>query len=167
MAIFTAVHVAFSLIGIVTGLVVLRGFLVGVWKNTWNLAFLTTTALTSATGYGFPFVRLLPSHIVGALSLVALAVATFALYGRRLAGRWKRVYVVGAVVALYFNVFVLVVQSFLKVPSLHALAPTQSEPPFAIVQLAVLVLFVTVGIMAFIRSSRRPWSTAPTAAPQA
>ena len=154
MAIFTAVHVALSLIGIVSGLVVLGGFLVGSWKNAWNLVFLTTTALTSATGYGFPFERLLPSHIVGALSLVVLAVATFALYGRHLAAGWKRTYIVSAVVALYFNVFVLVVQSFLKVPALYAVAPTQSEPPFAIAQLAVLVLFASAAVTAFIRSNR-------------
>ena len=163
MAIFTAVHVALSLIGIVAGLVVLGGFLVGAWKNTWNLVFLTTTALTSITGYGFPFERVLPSHIVGGLSLVVLALGTFALYGRHLAGGWQRTYVASAVVALYFNVFVLVVQLFLKVPALHALAPTQSEPPFAIAQLAVLVLFAAVGITAVVRSSRWRFST-PTSA---
>jgi hypothetical protein len=164
MAIFTAVHVALSLIGIVTGLVVLGGFLMGSWKNTWNLVFLTTTALTSATGYGFPFDHLLPSHIVGALSLVVLAAAMFALYGRHLAGGWKRTYVVSAVVALYFNAFVLVVQSFLKIPALHALAPTQSEPPFAIAQLAVLVLFAAAGVTAFVRSNQWRLPTTPTRA---
>jgi hypothetical protein len=154
MAIFTSVHVVLSLIGIVSGLVVLGGFLVGSWKNAWNLVFLTTTALTCATGFGFPFERLLPSHIVGALSLVVLAVATFALYGRHLAGGWKRTYVVSAVVALYFNVFVLVVQSSLKIPALHVLAPTQSEPPFAIAQLGVLVFFAAAGVTAFVWSNQ-------------
>jgi hypothetical protein len=116
--------------------------------------FLATTALTSATGYGFPFHELLPSHIVGAVSLAVLALAAFALYGRKLAGGWKKTYVVSAVAALYFNVFVLVVQAFLKVPTLHALAPTQSEPPFAVAQLVVLLMFVAAGVVAVSRSSR-------------
>src|SRR6516164_7848169 len=108
MSTFTAVHVALSLIGIVTGLVVLAGLLSGRWHDTWNVVFLASTVLTSVTGYGFPFEHLLPSHIVGALSLAVLALATFARYGRGLAGGWKRTYVVSAIVALYFNVFVLV-----------------------------------------------------------
>src|SRR5215470_277194 len=156
MTTFTLVHVALSLIGIVSGLVMLAGFLTGQRFQTSNVVFLATTVLTSATGFGFPFEHLLPSHIVGALSLVILAVALYAMYGRRLAGPWKRVYIVCAVLALYFNVFVLVVQSFMKVPALHDLAPTQSEPPFAIAQLAVLVLFLAVGIVVVLRSARWP-----------
>jgi hypothetical protein len=154
MTTFTAVHVALSLIGIATGLVVLAGFLTRRWLNLWNSAFLLTTALTSATGFGFPFDHLLPSHIVGALSLVVLALAAFARYGRHLAGGWKKTYVVSAVVALYFNVFVLVVQAFMKVPALHALAPTQAEPPFAIAQLAVLLIFAAAGTVAVVQSKR-------------
>jgi hypothetical protein len=152
MATFTAVHVALSLVGIATGLVALVGFLTQRSLNLWNNTFLLTTALTSATGFGFPFEHLLPSHIIGALSLAVLALAAFARFARHLAGGWNRTYVVAAVVALYFNVFVLVVQAFLKVPALHALAPTQAEPPFAIAQGAVLLMFVAAGIAAFIRS---------------
>jgi hypothetical protein len=154
MSTFTAVHVVLSLLGIATGLVVLVGFMTQRWLDPWNSAFLVTTALTSATGFGFPFERLLPSHVVGALSLAVLALAAFARYARHLGGGWKRTYVISAVVALYFNVFVLVVQAFLKVPTLHALAPTQTEPPFAIAQLAVLLLFAASGIVAFMQSKR-------------
>ena len=150
----TAFHVAISLIGIVSGLVVLTGFLSGSALGIWNAVFLVSTVLTSATGFGFPFERLLPSHIVGVISLVILAFAVYALYGQRLAGPWKRVYILSAVAALYFNVFVLVVQSFLKVPTLHEIAPTQSEPPFAIAQLVVLVLFAAAGTVAVRRSEK-------------
>jgi len=155
MATFTAVHVGLSLIGILTGIIALIGFLTRSRLTTWNAVFLATTALTSLTGYGFPFERLLPSHIVGALSLVVLAIAAFARYGRQLAGGWNRTYVVTATFALYFNVFVLVVQSFMKVPALHDLAPTQSEPPFAVAQLIVLLIFVVAGASAFVRA-RQP-----------
>jgi hypothetical protein len=116
--------------------------------------FLATTAATSLTGYGFPFDHLLPSHIVGAISLVVLALAIYARYGRHLSGGWRTVYVIGATTALYLNVFVLVVQSFMKVPVLHDLAPTQSEPPFAVAQLAVLILFIVLGTLA-VRGSRK------------
>jgi hypothetical protein len=152
MATFTAIHVVLSLVGIVTGLVVLVGFLTHRSLNIWNSVFLLTTALTSATGFGFPFEHLLPSHVIGAVSLLVLALATFARYARHLRKGWTRTYVVSAVVALYFNVFVLVVQAFLKVPALHALAPTQSEPPFAIAQIAVLLMFVVAGVAAFVQS---------------
>jgi hypothetical protein len=148
----TLVHVLISLIGIVSGLVVMLGLLAGKRLDKTTAVFLATTVLTSLTGYGFPFDHLLPSHIVGAISLVVLAVAIYARYAGHLAGRWRVTYVVGAVLALYFNVFVLVVQAFLKVPFLHAMAPTQSEPPFAGVQLVVLVLFILTGILAVRRS---------------
>jgi len=92
--------------------------------------------------------HLLPSHVVGAISLVVLAIAIYARYARKQAGRWRTTYVICAIVALYMNVFVLVVQSFMKVPGLHALAPTQSEPPFAIAQLVVLVIFIGLGALA-------------------
>jgi len=153
MAAYTAVHVALSLVGILTGLVVLAGLLSRRWLPAWNATFLVTTALTSLTGYGFPFHQLLPSHIIGALSLVVLALAAFALYGRKLAGGWKRTYIFSAVLALYFNVFVLVVQAFLKVPALHALAPTQAEPPFAVAQIAVLLIFMVAVVVACWRAS--------------
>ena len=115
--------------------------------------FLLFTILTSATGFLFPFTQLLPSHMVGILSLVLLAIACIALYGMKLAGVWRPVYVVTAMVSLYLNVFVLVIQSFLKVPALHALAPSvpPTGPVFAVVQGIVLVFFVVVIIGAWRR----------------
>jgi hypothetical protein len=145
---FTLIHVVISLIGIGTGAVVSLGMLSGKRLDGWTALFLASTAATSVTGFGFPFDHLLPSHIVGIISLVVLAVASYARYGQRLAGGWRTAYVVGAVAAFYFNVFVLVVQLFRRVPALTALAPTQSEPPFAIAQLGVLVLFIALGVMA-------------------
>ena len=149
---YTLVHVVFSLIGIASGFVVVLGLIAGRRLNLSNALFLGTTVATSVTGYGFPFDHLLPSHIVGAISLIVLAVAIYARYARHLAGRWRVAYVISAVAALYFNCFVLVVQAFLRVPALNALAPTQSEPPFAVAQLAVLVLFIVLGFLAVRRS---------------
>jgi hypothetical protein len=151
LATYTAVHVIISLIGIVSGLIVAAGLLSSKRLDQWTKLFLSTTALTSITGFGFPVDHLLPSHVVGALSLLVLAIAIFARYGRRMAGAWRWTYAVTAMVALYFNVFVLVVQLFQKVPALKALAPTQSEPPFAVVQLVVLAVFVTLTFKASIR----------------
>jgi len=145
---FTLLHVVVSLIGIGSGLIVLYGMLRGRRMDSGTALFLLTTLLTSLTGYGFPFHELLPSHIVGAISLVLLAAAIVARYVRHLVGGWRSTYVITAITALYLNVFVLVVQLFLKVPGLHALAPTQKEPPFLIVQLAVMALFVVLGIFA-------------------
>jgi hypothetical protein len=124
---------------------VLVGFLKNRSPDPWVMIFLVTTILTSATGFLFPFEKLLPSHIVGIISLVVLAVALVARYSMKLAGRWRAVYVITSVVALYFNVFVLVVQSFLKVGPLHALAPNGNEPPFAVAQLIVLAAFGYLG----------------------
>jgi hypothetical protein len=138
---FTFAHTVISLIGIVSGLVVLYGLLQNRLFGRWNGVFLVTTIATSVTGFGFPFDRLLPPHKVGILSLVLLAIALVALYAFRLAGGWRRTYVITAMVSLYLNVFVLVVQLFQKVPALHALAPTQKEPPFAIAQVIVLLIF--------------------------
>lgn len=145
---YTILHVIISLIGIGSGLVVVFGFLNGKRLNRWTELFLVTTVLTSVTGFGFPFTHLLPSHIVAIISLAVLVVAIAALHGFHLAGAWRSTYVVTAVAALYFNVFVLVVQLFLKVPALHALAPKGSEPPFAIAQLVVLAAFIVLGIFA-------------------
>jgi hypothetical protein len=142
LATYTLLHVVISLVGIGTGLVVLFGMLNSKKLNGWTGTFLATTALTSITGYGFPFEKLLPSHIIGAISLVLLAFSIFALYGRHLKSAWRSIYVVGALLALYLNIFVAIIQSFLKIPTLKALAPTQKEPPFQITQLLVLVLFV-------------------------
>jgi hypothetical protein len=148
MPTFTAVHVAISLAGIASGLVVLYGMLTANAMSRWTAIFLATTVATSATGFGFPFEQLLPSHIVGAISLVVLAAAAVARYVKHLSGAWRLVYVITATLALYLNVFVLVVQLFRRVPALHDLAPTQSEPPFALAQLVVLVLFVALGVAA-------------------
>jgi hypothetical protein len=145
---FTTVHVVVSLIGIATGLVVLFGLLTAKRFDGWTAIFLVTTVLTSVTGFGFPFEHLLPSHKVGIISLVLLAIAILAHYGLHLAGAWRWIYAVCATMALYLNVFVLVVQSFEKVPALKAMAPTQSEPPFLVAQVIVLLLFIVLGIFA-------------------
>jgi hypothetical protein len=145
---FTQFHVALSLVGILAGLVALFGVFGSKTLATWTMVFLVTTVLTDVTGYFFPRDHILPSHIVGAISLVVLAIAIFALYSRQLAGAWRWIYVVTAVLALYLNVFVLVVQAFLKVPSLKALAPTGSEPPFVVAQGVVLLFFVVLCVVA-------------------
>jgi hypothetical protein len=145
---FTQVHVVISLTGIFTGLVVLFGMFRANRLNSWTAVFLATTVLTSVTGFFFPFTKLGPPHVVGILSLVVLAVAILALYGYGLAGSWRWLYVAGAVVALYFNVFVGVVQAFQKLSFLAPLAPTQSEPPFLIAQAAVLATFIALGVVA-------------------
>src|ERR1700674_1216199 len=137
---FTMLHVIISLIGVVSGLVVLSGLLGSKVMPSWTALFLVTTILTNATGFLFPFDKLLPSHIIAIISLVLLAIACIALYVMKLAGAWRWIYTLTALIALYLNVFVLVIQSFLKIGPLHALAP--SEPPFAIVQGIVLVFFI-------------------------
>jgi hypothetical protein len=145
---FTLVHVLISLTGIGSGLIVLYGLLTAKRLDSWTAVFLVTTVLTSLTGYLFPVEHILPSHIVGAVSLVALAIALVARYARRMEGSWRWIYVVSALIALYLNVFVLVVQSFMKVPAVHALAPTQKEPPFLVVQVTVMAIFVVLGVFA-------------------
>ncbi|PYV71095.1 MAG: hypothetical protein DMG97_17305 [Acidobacteria bacterium] len=150
-ATYTFWHVLISLVGIVSGLIVVYGFLIGKRLDGLTAVFLTTTVLTSLTGFGFPFEHLLPSHKVAIISLVILAVAIPARYVFHLAGKWRAVHVVGAATALYLNVFVLVVQSFLKVPALKALAPTQKEPPFLVAQLLVLLIFATLTVFATVR----------------
>jgi len=148
---FTVVHVVLSLLGIFSGVIVLFGMFRSQRLHGWTALFLATTVLTSVTGFFFPRDHLLPSHIVGVISLVVLAVAILALYGYRLARSWRWIYVASAGVALYLNVFVGVVQAFQKLPFLQPLAPTQSEPPFLITQLVVLALFVGLTIVAVIR----------------
>jgi len=147
------VHVIISLIGIASGLIVLAGLLRGQLLTMWNGLFLITTVLTSVTGFGFPYTKLTPGIILGILSLIVLAIAIFALYGRRLNGSWRRTYVITAMIALYFNVFVLVAQIFEHVPAFHALAPTQTEGPFKLAQLLLLVVFAVL-IGAATRKSR-------------
>lgn len=145
---YTTIHVVISLIGIVSGIVVLAGMLANRRLDRWTALFLATTVLTSVTGFCFPFREVTPGIVLGVLSLIALVLAIVARYVRQMAGGWRRTYVIAAVVSLYFNVFVLVVQSFEKVPALHALAPTQKEAPFGITQLAVLIAFAVLGVMA-------------------
>ncbi|MCX7312602.1 MAG: hypothetical protein WCG92_06160 [Hyphomicrobiales bacterium] len=148
LATYTIIHVIISLIAIAAGFIVVFGMLQGNRMAQWTAVFLFTTILTSLTGFGFPFEHILPSHAVGALSLLFLAVAVYAVYGGRLRGAWRSTYVVTAVIALWFNVFVLIVQSFQKVGFLKPLAPTQSEPPFLIAQLAGLGLLAVLGFLA-------------------
>ena len=143
---FTLFHVALSLVGIVAGVVVAAAMLGSKTANGWTALFLATTVLTSVTGFLFPSDKVLPSHIVGVISLLVLIIAIAALYGYRLARSWRWIYVVSALVALYLNVFVLVAQAFLKVAVLNALAPTQSDPGFIIAQLIVMAIFVVLGI---------------------
>jgi hypothetical protein len=144
---FTLLHVMISLIGIIAGLIALSGWLKADPSRTATAIFLATTILTSLTGFLFPFTKLLPSHIVGIISLVLLAFATFALYGRHLSGVWRPIYTVTATLALYLNAFVLIVQSFLKVPLLKAWAPTQTEPAFLVAQGAAFVLFLVLTVL--------------------
>jgi hypothetical protein len=145
---FTTLHVIISLVAIAAGVVVLVGMLAGRSPGGMTALFLATTALTSMTGFLFPFDHLLPSHIVGIISLVALAVALLALYGFHLRGAWRWLYVVGALLAFYLTAFVGVVQAFQKLGVLHPLAPTQSEPPFLAAQIGLLVLFLVLGFLA-------------------
>ena len=145
---FTLLHVLISLAGIGSGFVVVYGLLTRRPLEGWTKIFLATTALTSLTGFLFPVEHLLPSHVVGLISLVALTIAIVARYALHLDGAWRWIYVVCAVLALYLNCFVAVVQSFLKVPALKVLAPTQKEPPFLMAQLAVMAIFVVLGIVA-------------------
>jgi hypothetical protein len=145
---FTTLHVIISLIGIVTGIVVVLGMLSGRKLGGWTAMFLATTVLTSATGFLFPFTKLLPSHVVGIISLVVLAAVVLALYVFRLDGPWRWIYVAGAVLALYLNAFVAVVQAFQKLAFLQPLAPTQAEAPFIVAQVAVLAIFAALGFLA-------------------
>jgi hypothetical protein len=146
LATFTMVHVIISLIGIVSGILVMFGLLGSNRKPGMTAIFLLFTILTSATGFLFPFTKLLPSHMIGILSLVLLAIACIALYGLKLSGPWRWIYVVTAMISLYLNIFVLIIQGFLKIPVLHALAPSvpPAEPPFAVVQGLVLLFFIIV-----------------------
>jgi hypothetical protein len=140
------VHVVISLIGILSGFVAVFGLLSAKRLDGWTAIFLATTVLTSVTGFFLPAAHLMPSHIVGIISLVVLAVAILARYGYHLAGGWRWIYAVSAVLALYLNFFVLIAQAFQKVPALKALAPTGSEPPFVIAQAIALIVFIALGI---------------------
>jgi hypothetical protein len=148
LAAFTAFHVLLSLIGIGAGFIAIFGLIGGRWLGLWISTFLWTTVLTSVTGFFFPFKGVTPGIILGIISLVVLAVRLFALYSKKLSGGWRTAFVITAVMAEYFNFFVLIAQSFQKVPALHALAPTGSEGPFKIAQLVALIVFVVLGFLA-------------------
>jgi hypothetical protein len=148
VAAFTQFHVVLSLVGIASGFLVVFAMLGVNRVPTMTAIFLLTTVATSATGFLFHFASFGPPEIVGVISLVVLAVAILALYAYKLAGSWRWIYVASAVFALYLNVFVGVVQTFQKMPFFHALAPTQTEPPFAVAQGLVLIVFVALGIWA-------------------
>jgi hypothetical protein len=153
---FTLFHVLISLIGIFTGFVAVFGMIAGKRLDGWNAAFLTTTALTSITGFLFPFHKVTPGIILGIISLIVLAVAIPARYVKHLECAWRKIYAVTATMALYFNVFVLVAQLFAKVPALHALAPKGNEPPFLVSELVVMALFIVLGVAAAIKFHPEP-----------
>lgn len=142
---FTLIHVLLSILGIITGLVMVGGFISGVRLDRWTAFFFVTTVLTSITGFGFPFTTLLPSHMVGALSLMILPVALAARYWKCLEGGWRKTFVITSVAALYLNVFVLFAQMFQKVPALFSIAPTPEAPAFGVTQLFILALFIGMG----------------------
>jgi hypothetical protein len=151
MIVFTLIHTLISLVAIVAGLVVVGGLMAGARLDGWTGLFLATTALTSITGFGFPFTSLLPSHYIGILSLILLVPVILARYRGNLGAGWRGVYVVGSVLVLYLNVFVLVDQLFKRIPALIVLAPTHKEPPYLLTQLIVMGLFVPLGFAAFKR----------------
>jgi len=148
MTTFTLVHVVLSLVGIGSGVVVLYGMIRGKRMDSGTALFLATTVLTSLTGFFFPFHGVTPGIIVGVVSIVVLGAACYGRYVQNMAGAWRLVYVIGATVALYFNVVVLIIQLFEKVAGLKALAPTQSEPPFIVIQIVVMAAFGVAGFLA-------------------
>ena len=148
MTAFTFVHVLISLVAIASGMVVGLGLVGGKRMDGLTALFLTTTVLTSVTGFLFPYKGVTPGIIVGIISMVMLAIAIYARYPKQMAGGWRKTYVITAMIALWLNVFVLLVQSFEKVPALHALAPTQKEPPFAIAQVTVMLIFIIWTVLA-------------------
>jgi hypothetical protein len=156
---FTLIHTLISLVAIVAGLVVVGGLMAGQRLDGWTGLFLVTTALTSITGFGFPFTRLLPSQDIGIISLIVLVPVILARYRKHLEGAWRGIYVVGSVLVLYLNVFVLVDQLFKRIPALIVLAPTHQELPYFLTQLIVLALFIALGFAAFKRF--RPQAVAP------
>ena len=151
LALFTLFHVAISLIAIAGGFFITYGFLISKRLDRWNATFLIFTAATSITGFLFPYHGFTPGIGVGILSIIILGLAIFARYARKMSGPWRWIYVVTAMIAFYFNFFVLVAQSFEKIPALHDLAPTQSEPPFKLAQLCLLIIFATITIICAIK----------------
>ncbi len=166
VAVLTIFHVALSLVAIGSGFLVMLGMLVSKTLPSWTRLFLATTTFTSVTGFFFPYKGVTPGIILGVLSLLLLAPAYFAFYNRKLAGKWAATYVITALVAQYFDVLVLITQSFQKIPQLKALAPTQSEAPFAITQIVVLLFFIGFGFLA-VKMFRPNMAPAQGAAPSA
>ena len=160
LAAYTILHVIISLAALFAGVVVVYGMFTAQRLDGWTRFFLITTVLTSVTGFFFPFHGITPGLITGVISLFVLAVAIYARYSRRLIGAWRKTYVISAVFAFYLNVFVLVVQLFLKIPALKEIAPTQNDPPFRITQLVVLAVFIALGIAATIRFRAEPAASA-------
>jgi hypothetical protein len=148
LSLFTRIHVAISVIGIASGLVVVRGMLAARILRVVTALFLASTLLTCVTGFMYPFHGITPGIVIGIVSVVLLLAAILALYSFHLAGAWRWVYVVCSVMALWLNVFIFIVQSFQKIPAFHSLAPTQTEAPFKIAQLLALAIFVILGIFA-------------------
>jgi hypothetical protein len=148
MDLYTAIHTGLSLVALVSGIVVVVGLLGARLIPGWTALFLATAVATSVTGFGFPVSRFMASHAIGVISLVVLGLAIVARYGRNLAGPWRWIYVLGVVIGAYFLVFVTIAQAFMKLPALMATAPTLSEPPFALSQLAALLMFVGLAIVA-------------------
>jgi len=159
LQIYTVIHTLISLVAIFTGLVVVVGMLGGKRLDGWTKWFLITAVATTITGFFFPFHGFTPAIGLGIISLPFLALTIFARYAKRLAGPWRWIYVIGAVICLYFNLFVAVVQTFEKIPALHAMAPTQTEPPFKLTQLVVLLVSVLLAIVAAIRFRPEPIRT--------
>src|SRR5213596_2987396 len=160
LLIYTIIHTLISLIAIVTGLVVLFGMIADKRLDSWTKWFLITAVATTVTGFFFPFHGLTPAVGLGIISLPFLAITIFARYSKHLAGAWRWIYVIGAVICLYFNLFVAVVQAFEKIPALHAMSPTQTEPPFKLTQLIVLLVSILLAIGAAIRFHPEPIRTA-------
>ena len=156
LQIYTIIHTLISLVAIFTGFVVLFGMLAGNQLDGWTKWFLITAVATTITGFFFPFHGFTPAIGLGIISLPFLALTIFARYPKHLAGPWRWIYVIGAVICLYFNLFVLVVQTFEKIPALHALAPTQTEPPFKLTQLVVLLVSALLAIVATLRFHPSP-----------
>ena len=151
LQIYTIIHTLISLVAIVTGFVVLFGLLGSKRLDAWTKWFLITAVATTVTGFFFPFHGLTPAFTLGIISAVVLAATIYARYPKNLTGPWRWIYVIGAVISFYFNVFVLIVQLFEKVPALHAMAPTQTEQPFKLTQLVVLAFFMLFTVIAAIR----------------
>jgi hypothetical protein len=151
LATFTTIHTALSLVALASGIIVVIGLIDSKPLPIWNALFLATAFATNASGFGFPVSAILPSHAVAAVALVVLALTMLAYYGFHLSGGWRTVYVVGVVVSVYLDVFVAIAQAFKHVPALTALAPTGSEPPFAVAQAIGLAIFVVLAVWAAIR----------------